>query len=94
MCADTVNLESVTRKMERFNFTTFGPRLWLPPVVMGLFLIIVAQYNFLAFHTLAELFSIMIAAVLFAFSWATPDIRKNNFLLFLAVGISGSVRSI
>ncbi|MEE8365998.1 MAG: MASE3 domain-containing protein [Gammaproteobacteria bacterium] len=53
---------------------------------MSLFLIIVARYNFLAFHTLAELFAIMISFFMFAFAWLTRDFSRNNFLLFLACG--------
>jgi|GEM_PF-3206829 len=71
---------------KKFISATFNPQLWLPPLVMGLFLILVAQYNFLVFHTLAELFAVVIAFALFAFGWATRDIKKDNFLLFLACG--------
>jgi PAS domain S-box-containing protein len=53
---------------------------------MSVFLIIVAQYSFLGFHTLAELFAIVISFTLFAFAWSTYGFSKNNFLLFLACG--------
>lgn len=53
---------------------------------MSLFLIAVAQFNFLTFHTLAELFAIVISFVMFAFAWTTFDLTKNYFLLFLACG--------
>ena len=62
------------------------PRMWVPPSLMALFLIAIAQYNFLTFHTLAELFSIVISFVIFAFAWFTRIYSKNNFLLFLACG--------
>jgi len=53
---------------------------------MSVFLIGVAQFNFLAFHTLAELFTIGISFVLFALAWSTSKFSKNNFLLCLACG--------
>lgn len=63
-----------------------GWRLWVPPIAMSVILIVIAQYNFLAFHTLAELFAIVISFVLFALAWSTFDFSKNNFLLYLACG--------
>lgn len=61
-------------------------RLWGGPCAVSLVLVALAQYNFLAFHTLAELFAIVISYVMFALSWSTRDFSKNNFLLFLACG--------
>jgi PAS domain S-box-containing protein len=61
-------------------------RLWVPPAVMSVFLVGVAQYSFLGFHTFAELFAIVISFVMFALAWSTYDFSKNNFLLFLACG--------
>ena len=72
--------------IERWASTMFSPRLWLPPVILTLFLIIVAQSDFLSFHTMAERFAVMISFVMFAFIWATHDYTRNNFLLFLACG--------
>lgn len=60
--------------------------LWAVPVVLSLLLLIVSRYNFLAFHTLAELFSIIISFVLFAVAWSTDKYRKNAFLIILACG--------
>ncbi len=61
-------------------------QLWTPPTVISIFLIIVAEFDFLAFHTLAELFAIVISFIMFALAWSTRTINKNNFLLFLACG--------
>ena len=61
-------------------------RLWAMPFAMSIVLIAVAQYNFLTFHTLAELFAIVISFTMFAFAWSTYDFSKNSFLLFLACG--------
>jgi len=63
-----------------------GWRFWVFPVVMAVFLIVVAQYDFLIFHTLAELFAIIIAFILFALAWKTSEYSANSFLIFLACG--------
>lgn len=61
-------------------------KLWAFPTVISLLLVILAQYNFLVFHALIELFPIMIAFLMFALAWATYDYSKNLVLLFLACG--------
>ncbi len=61
-------------------------KLWSPALIASAFLIIIAQYNFLAFHTLAELFAIIVSFIMFAFAWSTKHFIRNNFLLFLACG--------
>lgn len=61
-------------------------RLWATPLLLSVILIVVAQYDFLIFHTLAELFAIVISFIMFAFAWLTYDFSKNSFLLFLACG--------
>ena len=60
--------------------------LWLPPAAMACFLVVLAQYSFLAFHTLAELFAIVISFVMVAFALSIHNFARNNFLLFLACG--------
>lgn len=61
-------------------------RLWAPPTVMAGLLVVLAQYSYLAFHTFAELFAIIISFLIFSFAWATRRFSANNFLLFLACG--------
>ena len=63
-----------------------SPSLWFVPAVAGLFLVAVSQYSYLAFHTLAEFFSIIVSFVLFALTWSTDRYRKNAFLIVLACG--------
>ncbi|MCK5718631.1 MAG: response regulator [Thiomargarita sp.] len=41
--------------------------------------------NFLLFHTLAELFSIVIACGIFMFAWNSRQFMDNNYLLFLGI---------
>ncbi|TFF92855.1 MAG: PAS domain-containing protein, partial [Promethearchaeota archaeon] len=49
-------------------------------------LILSESYNFLLFHTLAEIFSIIIAGGVFLIGWNSRKYMKNSF--FLIVGIS------
>jgi len=71
---------------ERLIVTIFISQLWLTPAILALLLIVIAQSDFLSFHTMAQRFAVMISFVMFAFVWATRDYRKNQFLLFLACG--------
>jgi hypothetical protein len=48
-------------------------------------LILTSFVNFLLFHTVAELFSIIIACSIFIVAWNTRHISKNSYLLFLGL---------
>lgn len=61
-------------------------QLWLLPSIVLSALLLIAQYDFLIFHTLAELFTIIISFIMFSLAWATYDYSKNLVLLFLACG--------
>jgi hypothetical protein len=41
--------------------------------------------NFLLFHTIAEIFSVIIACSIFVVAWNTRQISSNNYLLFLGI---------
>jgi PAS domain-containing protein len=51
--------------------------------VIGLY--IVSRYSYLAFHTLVELFSIVIGFGLFMLTWNLRRIIDNNYLLFIGI---------
>ncbi|NOZ66490.1 MAG: hypothetical protein GXP00_08375 [Alphaproteobacteria bacterium] len=61
-------------------------QIWALPAGMSILLILLAQYSFLTFHTVAELFTITIAFAMFSLAWATYDFSKNMFLLVIASG--------
>lgn len=63
--------------------TLLNWKIWVPPTIMATLLIVVAQFDFLTFHTLAEFFAIIISFLLAAFAWSTHNFSKNNFLLYL-----------
>lgn len=48
-------------------------------------LFLVSQKNYLLFHSLAELFSIVIAFGIFVIGWNSRKYYKNNYLLFIGI---------
>ncbi len=48
-------------------------------------LIVVSRYNYLLFHSAAEIFSIVIAAGMFVLVWNTREDLDNNYLFFLGI---------
>lgn len=59
---------------------------WSFPLLLTAILLLIASFDFVIFHTLAELFAISVALVMFALAWHTRDFTSNHFLLFLACG--------
>ncbi len=49
-------------------------------------LYIVSLYNYLLFHSLAEIFSIVIACGIFFFAWNSRQFLENDYFLFLGIG--------
>lgn len=43
--------------------------------------------NFLLFHSLAELFSVLVAAMIFVLAWNTRAFLKNGYLLYIGLGL-------
>ncbi|MBN1798089.1 MAG: hypothetical protein JW822_05915 [Spirochaetales bacterium] len=54
-------------------------------ILIGISLYVLSYFNYLLFHTTAELFSIIIAAAIFILAWNTKDYSENNDLLFLGI---------
>ena len=52
-------------------------------VLVGLYL--TSLYNYLLFHTLAELFSIVVAFGIFMIAWNSRKYIKNQYLIFIAI---------
>jgi len=52
-------------------------------VLVGLYA--ASRYNYLLFHSLAELFSIVIACGIFMVAWNSRRILENNYVLFLGI---------
>lgn len=66
------------------ELTNWG--VWLPPIGLTVFLISVSFYNYLLFHTLAELFAIVVAILLSVVAWQTYPFSRNSFLMYLGCG--------
>jgi len=54
-------------------------------IFIGIALYVLSYFNYLLFHTTAELFSIIIAAAIFILAWNTKDYSENNDLFFLGL---------
>ncbi|UCC60417.1 MAG: PAS domain-containing sensor histidine kinase, partial [Dehalococcoidia bacterium] len=52
-------------------------------VLLGLYL--TSRTNYLLFHSLAELFSIIVAIGIFALAWHTRRSLANNYILFIGI---------
>lgn len=66
---------------------SLAPQAWYFPASLSVFLIVVAQINFLVFHTLAELFAIAVSFILSALAWYTYRFSRDSFLIYLAGGM-------
>ena len=64
----------------------FSFKFWLIPCVMAIFLVVVSRYNFILFHTLAELFAIIVAMLMSVVAWQMYPFTRNNFLIYLGCG--------
>ena len=58
------------------------PLIWII-VLFGLYLS--SLYNYLLYHSLAELFSVVIAVGVFAIAWNSRRFLENNYLLYLGI---------
>ena len=66
---------------EYFNFSA-----WLIPFGLAALLILSSFSSFVLFHTLAELFAIIIAVLMCVVAWQMYPFTKNNFLMYLGTG--------
>ncbi len=73
--------------MEEFRSVTKKP-IYIPLLTGGLLLLglyLTSLYNYLLFHSLAEIFSIVIAFSVFVLAWNCRNIIDNNYLIFLGI---------
>jgi hypothetical protein len=60
----------------------------LPAFVVLLLLTVLyvsSLYNYLLFHSLVEIFCVVISCVIFVLAWNTRSVQDNQYLLFLGV---------
>jgi len=60
--------------------------VWLVPIVLSIVLIAISHYNYLLFHTLAELFAIIVGVLMFVVAFYTHTFARENFLIYLGAG--------
>jgi len=77
MSKRAANLNSFAVLLER--------RVWLTPVLLSA-LLLCADYSYLLFHTLAELFSITVGVLMFVVAMYTYKHVRDYFIMFLATG--------
>ena len=58
----------------------------LPVLLTAVLVVIRWHFGLLAFHTFAELFSIIVGILMFVVAWHTHQFTRNYFLLFLGIG--------
>lgn len=74
----------MTLRFLKHNSPLSGSNILGLSLVLGL-LYLSTLYNFLLFHTLAELFSIVIAFGIFIVAWNTRQLHDNRYFLFLGI---------
>ncbi len=74
----TKTMGGLTGIYKKYNWV-----LWGIFILFGIYL--TSLYNFLLFHSLAELFSIVIAFGMFLIAWHSRRFIDNNYLLFLGI---------
>ena len=62
-------------------------RQYISSIIALALLLVISRLNFLLFHTMAELFSIVITFAIFMFTWNTRKVINNNYLLFIGTAL-------
>ena len=65
-----------------------------PAVVIAAGLYLISLFNYLLFHSLVELFAVVIAFGIFMIAWNSRKFIDNNYFLVLGISFSLSVFSI
>ncbi len=65
---------------------SFPVSSWLIPLCLTILLLVTSNYNFLLFHTLAELFAIIVAILISVVAWQMYPYTGNNYLMYLGCG--------
>lgn len=71
--------------MKKTAAVSFGPGEAAIGIVSLIGLYIISRYSYPAFHTIAELFSIIIGFSLFMLIWNSRRIIDNNYLVFIGI---------
>ena len=77
------DLETLSRKGSSSRIQTCGYLGLAAALLLGLYL--TSLYNYLLFHGLAEIFSIVVAFGIFLIAWNSRRYLDNDYLLFLGI---------
>jgi len=80
-------LKQQVSDLEKGNDSFFAkkPVAFLARILILFCLYLFSLYNYLLFHTLAEIFSIVVACGIFVIAWNSRRNLNNNYLLFLGI---------
>ncbi|MDA3798158.1 MAG: hypothetical protein PF692_03655 [Kiritimatiellae bacterium] len=76
------------KTIKKDNFSSIGHKdykFYLIGTIILTGVVAISFTNFLLFHTLAEIFSVLTACSIFIVSWNTRKISSNNYLIFLGI---------
>jgi len=62
-------------------------RQYFSSIIALILLFAISRLNFLLFHTMSEIFSIVITFAIFMFTWNTRKVINNNYLLFIGIAL-------
>ncbi len=79
-------MEIVNQKIIKWFSEPVIWRGWAIPAFLAAFLFGISQSHFLLFHTLAELFAIIVAIIMSVVAWQTYTFSRNHFLMYLGCG--------
>lgn len=88
MTPDSPHRISLRRFAARFPLPLGPAELAIGLTILAL-LALTAAHSYLVFHTLAEIFSVVIASGVFVIAWSSHRFRDDNYLLFLGIGLLG-----
>ena len=71
-----------TNKNSLFSSKNIIPLFFLPLLILLYF---TSLYSYLLFHSLAEIFSIIVACGIFGIAWNSRNFIQNNYLLFIGI---------
>ncbi|MBF0358046.1 MAG: response regulator [Magnetococcales bacterium] len=80
---------SESKNLLNGTFTTLrdiGWQSWFVPTFLTTLLVCTSLVNFVLFHTLVELFAVVVSIIMVVVVWTTYSFSRNHFLMFLGCG--------
>ena len=65
------------------------PSIFIPGFMLVVLIILRLNSSLVLFHTVSELFSIIVGVILFVIAWNTRRFTRNDFLVYLGIGYLG-----